>query len=668
MSTRRSVLPIAVICLFFILAFAVHHTAFQAPLQYDSSTFLKKNEYLFNSGAAQAVSIYPQRPLPMITFYLNYLLTGFDTYYLRVVNAFLMACSAAVVVLILNYILEIPGVRVRGTPGQKHVVSFALGLVFLLHPATIYVVVYIWQRIALLSGLFFFLALAGYLATRTGRVKNAVAGYAACAIMFFLAIGSKENAIVLPVVLLLAELAFFHASLRDLLKRSVVFGAVVLIAVLARSFAAPPHGNMMNHGGILATLARYYEESGLTVAQVAMCQCVVFFEYLRMLVLPLPSNVHLLSGQIVPSTITELPATFMGAVGVLAITFFGGICLLKRRPLVGFGTLFFVVTLLPEALMVPQYQFCGYRVFVPMFGLLLIAADGILVLLHLPTSERGKVAMKAGLTAVAGVAMVLLGCATISKEALWMDSIAFWKDVRDRLPLSGRVEGHVKVHALNNLGYYLAASGEFDQAISLLRESLQVDRRIADTYISLGALYSQTGQLDDAVATYRDLLRLDKNNAAAHAALGAALLQQNKLDEALEEFSIATVRKPGHPDYNFGIATVWLKKNDYTSAMPYLQRTIESNPNHVQAHYNMGRILTDAGRTNEAITHYNTALAVDPKFWMAHNNLGIIFATTGRLPEAIDHFRKALKIQPDDVPTQRNLETALATQGTVGGK
>jgi Flp pilus assembly protein TadD len=664
MRTRRLVLPIAVVCIFFALTLAVHHKVFNAPMQYDSAAVLKANEYLFNSGISQAIKIFPQRPVPMITFYLNHVAAGMNPYYFRLVNAFLIACAAGAVVLLLVYILEIPGITVHGTTRQKRMVCIGLGLVFLLHPATIYVVVYVWQRTALMSGLFFFLALTAYLATRTGRISNCVAGYSACAVLFFVAMASKENAIALPVILLLMEFIFFHATAQDLLKRSVVFGSVVLTAVLALSFVERPHGHMIDHGGIASTIARYYAESGLTPAQVAMGQCVVFFEYLKMVVLPLPSNVHRMSAQLVPSSITDPPITVVAVAGVIVVTAVTGIFLLRRRPLVAFGTLFFIISLLPEALMVPQYLFFGYRVFVPMFGLLLVAADGILFLFDLPQSRRGKLVVKAGLATAGMAAICLVSYTTASKTALWTDSVAFWTDVRNRLPMyDPRVEKHIKIQTFNLLGYHLRARGAIQEAVALHQEAMRVDRRIVHTYLDLGAAYAQTGQLDDAATTYMELLRLDHTNAMAHAGLGAVLLKQSRLDEALEHFPKALERKPTHPDYNCDMATVWLMKNYYAAAMPYLQQALKFNPNHVEAHYNMGKILMDAGKIAEAIDHFNKALAGDLKFWKAHNNLGVIFARMGRLPEAIAHFHKALKVNPDDVATQKNLETALATLG-----
>lgn len=665
MSMHRSLLPIALVCVFFALVFALHHNVFTAPMQYDSAGILLPNEYKFSAGLGEVVKIIPQRSVPMITFYLNYLADGMNPYYFRVVNAVLMACVAGTVVLLFIYILNIRGVTVHGTQSQKRIVSIGLGLFFLLHPANIYVVLYIWQRMALLSGLFFFLALASYLGTRTGRIQNAVMGYVACAIMFFLAMASKENAIAFPGVLLLAEYAFFRTTLRDLLKRSAVFIAVALIALLALSFLERPYGYMTQNQGLFRTLARYYADSGLTPVQAAMGQCVVFFKYLWMVFLPLPSNVHLASAQIVPSAITDPPITALAVAGVAAMTL-AGVFLLRRRPLVGFGILFFVANLLPEAITAPQYLFWGYRVFVPMFGLLLIAADGILSLIDLPQGRKGKLAVRAGLASAGLAAICLVSYTAASKAVLWTDYVSFWTDIKNRLPMNdSRAERRIKVETLNAVGQHLLGEGAVQEAVALHEEAMQIDRRLAHTYVCLSAAYAQAGRVDEAAAMARELVRIDGNNAESHAALAKVLLKQSKLEEAFEQFKKAEELKPGHPDYNYGMATVWLMKNDYGSAMPYLQRVIRALPNHVDANYNIGKILMGTGKVVEAAEHFNRAIEADPKLWTAHNNLGILFARRGRLPEAIDHFQKALKINPDDVATQKNLETALAALRTA---
>ncbi len=117
MSLSRSILPIILVGCFFALSVAVHRPALTAPMQYDSAVAIKANEYLFNFGILEAIKIFRQRPVPMITFYLNYLANGMNPYYFRVANSLLMACTAGAIVLALIYLLEIPSIGVHGTRG-----------------------------------------------------------------------------------------------------------------------------------------------------------------------------------------------------------------------------------------------------------------------------------------------------------------------------------------------------------------------------------------------------------------------------------------------------------------------------------------------------------------------------------------------------------------------
>ena len=113
-----------------------------------------------------------------------------------------------------------------------------------------------------------------------------------------------------------------------------------------------------------------------------------------------------------------------------------------------------------------------------MFGLLLVAADGILFLIDLPQSRRGKLVVKAGLATAGMAAICLVSYTAASKAALWTDSVAFWTDVRNRLPMyDPRVEKHIKIQTLNLLGYHLRAGGAIQEAVALHQEAMQVRPR-----------------------------------------------------------------------------------------------------------------------------------------------------------------------------------------------
>ncbi len=212
-------------------------------MYYDSVGQLEAKEHIFASGdLLKVIQICPQRPVSMGSFYLNYLIWGMNPFYFRMVNAVILAMTGFIAALTLILILEIAGPAGSGTFREKQAVGLFLGLVFLVHPVHVYFVDYIWQRMGLLSCFFYISALAAYLATRSGRIRSAAVGYLLCLAMFCLALTSKENAVTLPVVLILAEIAFFRDGWKGLLKRTGIFAVILLVLVGILSLLERPYG------------------------------------------------------------------------------------------------------------------------------------------------------------------------------------------------------------------------------------------------------------------------------------------------------------------------------------------------------------------------------------------------------------------------------------------
>jgi hypothetical protein len=93
-----------------------------------------------------------------------------------------------------------------------------------------------------------------------------------------------EKAVTLPVALVLAEIAFFWDGWKSLLKRMGVFVLILLPLLAMLSLVERPHAVGGQALGILGTIAKYYEESGLTLTQAVISQCRVLFTYLALIV------------------------------------------------------------------------------------------------------------------------------------------------------------------------------------------------------------------------------------------------------------------------------------------------------------------------------------------------------------------------------------------------
>ena len=277
--TVRPLFSVFALCLiflaFFAVAFALQHKGFNSAMVYDGAALIYNNVDKFaERDPVKIIQLVPVRPLFMLSLYYNYVLTGMEPYYFRVVNIIFVAAGGLTLVLLCMIIFEIPGLRLPGTRLDKQGVSVFLGLLFVAHPLQTFVVLYEWQREASMAYLFYFMTLAVYLAARSGRFRHTIPAYIITAILFLVGLLSKENLATIPVVFGLAEVTLFRQNFRELVKRALIVALITLPPVLAYMLVTRYfHGSAgANTWEIVSRLADYYKFSGQTFLQVALTE------------------------------------------------------------------------------------------------------------------------------------------------------------------------------------------------------------------------------------------------------------------------------------------------------------------------------------------------------------------------------------------------------------
>lgn len=665
----RRVTVLSIIFLLVVLfgvVLALHRQGLDARMCYDSAVRIAGARMVYESqGLTGALGIFPQRPIPMLSFYMNYLLAGMSPAWFRIFNFLLLSATAVVVMALTELILTLPASRWRDNPRAARLAGIAAGLIFLVHPLQTFLTLYIWQRMALLACLFSYSALAVYIATRSGATGNRPVGYAACLCLGICAILSKENSVVLPGALILAEIAFFRASLKVLIKRAVFLALALAVALAAVSMLQHPHGVSDYGTGILPTISRYYEESGLTAKEVALTQCRVYWQYALMVLAPLPSTALLINPQTISVSLFDPPNTLPSVIGLFASIALG-LILLKRKPIAAFGILFFAMTALPESLLVPQYSFLGYRPVLPMFGILLVVVD--LSLTCLAAAWRSGLSRVGGATAAVVLASWIgLAAWTCTVRAeIWSNPEMLWGEAVRRLPDAPvKLEKFAPTHALHNYGLALQRAGKHLQAVQVFRRSLAIDPARANTLSALGVSLIRLGELDRAEESFRRALKLDPDNPAILSNVGELRLAQGKPGEALDILRAAVRSAPSSHEINGALAIALWKTGDRDRAIDYFRRAFELNPLYSAWAYNLGKSLLDTGRIEESITYLRKTIELDPNYWQAYNNLGAAYAMSGNADKALAAFRHALRINPDDPATRQNLATALKQFGSA---
>ena len=172
----------------------------------------------------------------------------------------------------------------------------------------------------------------------------------------------------------------------------------------------------------------------------------------------------------------------------------------------------------------------------------------------------------------------------------------------------------------------------------------------------------QVAYWHDSERLYRHALDVSPNSFVAHNGLGSELFKQGKVEEAIQECQTAVQIEPGYDPAHSNLGRFFASKKDYDSAIAHFELALKLSPRDPHPRNNFGNVLFLLGRNDEALDQFAEVVRLDPGHAEAHNNLALALRRLGRTAEAIPHFRQAIRLKPDFVAAFNNLAWTLATQ------
>jgi tetratricopeptide (TPR) repeat protein len=662
LSLRQQLL--AALCIVAV-GLTIYANSFSAPLVFDAKDYILihvAKRPLWPPWSAMGDT---NRPVAVLSFVANYRLHGPEVWGYHAVNLAIHLAAAWVLFDLVRRTLSLPPTSPRYGKAAWPL-ALTVALLWMVHPLQTQSVTYIYQRFESLMGLFFLLSI--YCLLRGATSGRPGWWYGASIASCLLAMGSKEVAATLPLVLVWYDRVFLAPSWRDLLKRrwglyAALGGTLVFAAALVLSSMQLYRG-----GGVL-----FVDQT--SPWQYALTQPGVLLHYLRLSIWP--QGQCLDYGWPVTRSAAEavLPAILL--LGLLAATAW---CVV-RRPAWGFIFGCFFLILAPTSSFFPiRDPAFEHRMYLPLAAVVIAIVLGSYEIARHPALKRWITPSrrKAAYAVAVLAAVIALGTATVLRNRVYRSEVALWRDVVQKAPRNPR--GHNSLGAaLDQLGQVDAAVRCFRQALRLrpdyprahynlataltqsdpeaaihhYRRALEDHPHNAKAHSNLGAVLAQTVDVNGAIDHLQTALEINPESAEAHNNLGR-VLAASKPEQAADHLRAALRINPDYPDAHNNLAVVLERLGRMEESAEHYRRAIELNPEFAGAHFNLGRVLAGS-RPEVAAGHYAAALRIQPQFAEAHNGLGTILARAGRFDEAIYHYRMALQIRPDYARARDNL-------------
>jgi hypothetical protein len=512
----RPWVPFALAVAAAVMAALVYLNALSNPFVYDDHRVILENLSIRNLSNVRALLLNDVfRPVVNITYAIDYAVWGLAPFGFHVTGVLLHMANVVLLFVLMRRLAA------DAAPSQASTASaFGAAAVWAVHPLMTQAVGYVSGRSEVLCALFFLASLLSLRPWLMGRRRAWLVLSLAC---WALALASKEVAVVLPFVLLAYDkllLSPAESGTRKRLARvyvpMMIFVAVagaarltVFVAVENVSRASFVWGNVL---------------VGLDVVR----------RYVSLMFLAAPQSIFH-TAQVVSSVLR--PLVVLNALWLLAF------CILawrvyRRAPLVAFGTLWFVLMLLPSVTMLVLdigEPMAEQRVYLAGAGFAMATGAVFGHLREWP--PKHWVSARAVATAAFGVFLVGLASRTVERNNVWSDPVRLWSEAVSNAPdvwIPYRGLGD----ALRERGDYRGASGAYREAVRLRPQEL-------NTHLALGVSLMLTDRAQEAYNAFAEATRLSPGLVSAETGQAAAARLLGRTDEARDRF-LGVVK--AHPD------------------------------------------------------------------------------------------------------------------------
>ncbi|MFK7829200.1 MAG: hypothetical protein AB8B57_05415 [Congregibacter sp.] len=530
-SSRVAAVQVVLLSALLILALLVYLPGLSGPFLFDDYANIVNNQWLqlrantpvdWRSAAFSSQASALHRPVTMLSVAFQTPQDGeLTAAVLKMGNLLVHLFSGAALFLFARLLTQTP--RWRLGDHERLFMPLLAAAIWLLSPLLVSTVLYPVQRMAQLSTLFVLIGLCIYLHYRIQWVKvlPSVDSLLACTLWLGLAlvagIYSKENAVVLPWLIVIIEFAFFRGYVagRDVAGYRIASGVLFLAPLVCFAAFVVLGYDWINAGYV----ARPFD-----LEQRVLTQARLLWSYIGWFLLPQTSSLGMFHDDIPASLSLWAPWTTALAVFAWFLALSVALLLGRRLPLLLFAPFFYLAAHSLESSVLALELVFEHRNYLPSVAIAVTAAATLMRLARL-AEQRGVSRVLAALPACA--LLLSLTASTAVRVANWASEPVLARAEVENHPDSAR-SAALYTTAMINAAKTSATQAERRERLALARHELEVLEQkhpgnlaaLVMLYMTDVQLFPQLGGADERLAAIESSI---KKNATPSATDFAAL-------------------------------------------------------------------------------------------------------------------------------------------------
>ena len=613
-----------IICLlFFLFVFSAYSTNYDASWHFDDYPNILDNprihikDFRFNNLKETLFGGYDEgqyldrrlyRPVPMLTFALNWYIGKDDVYGYHIVNNTIHLVTTFFLFLTVLNLLMSPNLKGK-YQGSEYAIAFLTAIFWAVNPIQTQAITYIVQRMASLAAMFYIIGIYFYLKTRLSQPGYKRFLFIAGSLLgFILALGSKQNTATFPIAVAIIEILFFQ-DLSDRDRRKNVVAALTIGAVFMIVFLT-----ILYITGNIAHVFKGYERRMFTLTERLMTESRIIIYYLSQIFYPLTSRFSLVHDINISTSLFKPWTTIPSILAIISLLGIGFTQTIKK-PIIALSIFFFFINHIIESTIIPLELIYEHRNYLPSFFLFFPVATGLIWMIDYFKKKNPFIHILL-VVSIAGVIFSFV-TGTVVRNRAWATEKTLWEDCIIKAPGMGRSYHNLasyhyqKVgdmnkameiyktsltkkylnsktgHALtfNNMATILHNCGDYESSIKFFNKALGIKPDYLNAMKNITLLYVRTGRFSEALKSADELLFQRKESSDFLQTKGFVLLTAGRLDEAISILKKALDINQNNKKANLYMGVALSLKGEYRKADRFLKRAYLLSPEDIFVYF-----------------------------------------------------------------------------------